>query len=833
MKTTKYLFPVLALGSMLFTASCQMEDPDPDRITGEVDFTITAGIPGGISTYAPAGTGSHNGGAVLLDPAKYDLRYIMQAYDMDGKLAYSATQYVSDDFTTQSVVFEARLIAKEYNFVFWADFVENGKTEDYYYKTVDDKGNIDLRNITYAKDPVFTDDAMDAYTRVQAVDLSAQNQNISEIKLQRPFGKLRLIATDQLSGNLQDDELPASTELTYASGTTVPDIFNALTGKAGGNTREISTVSSTSVQEDAVVNGTTYTGAYFLIANYIFASDANTGYAMDVTVKDKARNITGTRSLSQIPIVKNKLTTVIGNFYSNSSTLEVIVEDPFEQPETQIDPEAGEKMKEALAQGGTFTLTCDIDITEQSGIQVPAGVTSTLDLNGYTISATNSNSGNIKVYGALTIKDSKNGKIVAANDYSSTNASGIISVIGENASLTMEGGYIYAVRDNAVDNGQFGVVLNDGGDFTMTGGKIEAGWYAVSGNGTDNTQNSVIEIKGGELISTSDYAIYLPQSGTTDITGGTVNGAAGAVSIRRGTLNISGEAKILSNGEGNTGDWGDGTGNQPNCGIMVDPAYGACTVNIAGGTFSTAQNVIVFNQNAAHASESTVNVSAGTFSDPTPLAYLEKNADVKVVLEKDFAGPGLGIFKNGNGDAASVEIDLGGKQWILGDEPLFGSTGTVSQYFHLEKDATVTFKNGTLVTENSGSGKMLFQNYCKLTLDGVSVTGGSACEYVISNNNGECNIINSTITAAKGNCAFDVYSFSSYEGVTVTVEGESIINGRVEFGGDNNKKNGKLIVNGGTFNGDLIVTAQYYDEANPNIILNEGTFNGNGWENYK
>ena len=165
------------------------------------------------------------------------------------------------------------------------------------------------------------------------------------------------------------------------------------------------------------------------------------------------------------------------------------------------------------------------------------------------------------MYGALTIKDSKNGKIVAENDYSSTNASGIISVIGENASLTMESGYIYAVRDDAVKNGQFGVALYDGADFTMTGGKIEAGWYAIAGHGNNSTQNSVIEIKGGELISTSDYAIYLPQSGTTDITGGTVNGAAGAVSIRRGTLNISGDAVLLSNGEGYTGDWGDGTGN--------------------------------------------------------------------------------------------------------------------------------------------------------------------------------------------------------------------------------------------------------------------------------
>lgn len=832
----KIILSALAIGGLLFAASCQMDESGSGTLTGEVDFTITAGIPGGISTYAPAGSGSHNGGAMLLDPDNYDLRYIMQAYDeKTGKLAYNATQYVSDYFTTQQVVFEARLIAKKYKFVFWADFVPEGHTADYYYKTTDAKGNIDLSDITYARPPVFTDDAMDAYTNVVEVNLSAQNQNITDIKLQRPFGKLRLIATDQLSGDLQDDELPAKTEIKYADGTTVPDVFNALTGIASGNTRTISSSSITSVsmQEDAVVGGTTYTGAYFLIANYIFAADANTGYAMDVTVKDQAGNTTGVRSLSQIPIVKNKLTTVIGNFYSNSSTLEVIIEDPFKEPENEIDLEAAEKMKYALATGEPFTLSCDIDITASSDIIVPEGITSTIDLNGYTIKAANGTPGNIRVYGSLTIKDSKGGRIVAENDYSLPDYStGIIYVSGEDASLTMEGGYIYAVRDNAVKNGQFGVALNDGADFTMTGGKIEAGWYAIAGNGNNSTQKSVIKIQGGELISTSDYAIYLPQSGTTDITGGTVNGAAGAVSIRRGTLNISDNAVLLSDGEGYTGDWGDGTGNQPNCGIMVDPAYGACTVNISGGTISTVQDAMKFKQDAKYASESTVQVSAGTFSDPTPLAFLKKEANVKVVLEKDYSGPGLGIFKNGNGNAASVEIDLGGNQWTLNDNPLFGSTGTVSQYFHLEKDATVVFRNGTLVPENSASGKMLIQNYSNLTLDGVTITGGSTCEYVVSNNNGSCNIINSTITATEGKCAFDVFSFSSYEGVTVTVGGESVINGRVEFGGDNNKMNGRLIVNGGTFNGNLVVTEGYYNADVPNIILNGGTFNGTGWENY-
>ena len=55
----------------------------------------------------------------------------------------------------------------------------------------------------------------------------------------------------------------------------------------------------------------------------------------------------------------------------------------------------------------------------------------------------------------------------------------------------------------------------------------------------------------------------------------------------------------------------------------------------------------------------------------------------------------------------------------------------------------------------------------------------------------------------------------------------------MEFGGNNGKKTGELIVEGGTFNGDLVVTPEYYDSENPNIILNGGTFNGNGWEDYK
>ena len=482
----KILLSVLALGGLLFASSCQMQEPESGKLTGEVDFTITAGIPGGISTYAPAGTGSHNGGAVLLDADDYDLRYIMQVCDMDGKLAYSDTKYVNSDFTSQSVVFEARLIAKKYNFVFWADFVPEDSKQDNYYKTVDADGNLNLRKITYAIEPVFTDDAMDAYTKVVEVDLSAQNQNIKDIKLQRPFGKLRLIATDQLSGDLQNEELPASTELAYASGTTVPDMFDALTGLASGDTRAISKVSSASVQEDAVVNGTTYnTGAYFLIANYIFAADGNTGYAMDVTVKDKNKKVIGVRSLSQIPIVKNKLTTVIGNFYSNSSTLEVIVEDPFEQPEIYIN----QALLDAAENGGEVTLDADCIFTaDMPALVVAPGKTLTVNLNGHTIESQVKNQDAIKVNGGTLIVNG-NGDIKATGDGSNYAVWAV-----NDSKVILNGGNYYGngACIQAKDNAQIEI---NGGYYKV--GQPYNGVYFVI-NLQDNNPNTIV-VTGGQF----------------------------------------------------------------------------------------------------------------------------------------------------------------------------------------------------------------------------------------------------------------------------------------------------------------------------------------------
>lgn len=323
--------------------SCQRETIDAGALTGEVEFTVTAGIPGGISTYAdPVAAFSHNGGAVNVDPDKYDLRYILEVYTKDQTpvRVYRKTVIVPGNFTTTDVTITARLVAKKYDFVFWADFVledSNEDTEGLYYDTDP------LTAISYKEDTELEDlasEAIDAYFHTQEVDLST-NQNISGIKLHRPFGKIRLLATDRISDGAVQSEYPAEASVDFGNAT-VPASFNALTGLPLEQTITIGQLTAASTKENALVNGDEYPDSYLLGYYYIFAADQSTSYSMDVTCYDQNNNGIGTRNLSSIPLQKNKLTTVIGNFYTSESSLEIIVEDPFEDAVYEVKADATE-----------------------------------------------------------------------------------------------------------------------------------------------------------------------------------------------------------------------------------------------------------------------------------------------------------------------------------------------------------------------------------------------------------------------------------------------------------------------------------------------------------
>lgn len=199
-----------------------------------------------------------------------------------------------------------------------------------------------------------------------------------------------------------------------------------------------------------------------------------------------------------------------------------------------------------------------------------------------------------------------------------------------------------------------------------------------------------------------------------------------------------------------------------------------------------------------------------------------------VKLLKSCSGNGIKI-ETKNFANAGLTVDFGGCTYAVGGV-LVGSAGTGTNAFQLLKGGKVTFRNGTIVgvTEGTkpaedtpnwhGAPAIVIQNYCDLTLKDMTVSGGDETIYTVSNNHGNVVIEDSIINAgnAKGSgygpFAFDVCGYSTYDGVSVTVKGNSSINGDIEVSRSaNNTKDVKLALESGAINGKLKIDSTIKD----------------------
>lgn len=191
-----------------------------------------------------------------------------------------------------------------------------------------------------------------------------------------------------------------------------------------------------------------------------------------------------------------------------------------------------------------------------------------------------------------------------------------------------------------------------------------------------------------------------------------------------------------------------------------------------------------------------------------------------VTLLKSCSGNGIRI-ETGNFATKGLTVDFGSCTYTVGGV-LVGSSGTGTNAFQLLEGGKITFQNGTIegVTEGTkpaedtpnwhGAPAIVIQNYCDLTLKDMTVSGGDETVYTVSNNHGDVVIENSIINAGNakgygvGPYAFDVCGYSAYDGVSVTVKGNSTINGDIEVSRSaNNTKDVKLALESGTISGKL------------------------------
>ena len=271
----------------------------------------------------------------------------------------------------------------------------------------------------------------------------------------------------------------------------------------------------------------------------------------------------------------------------------------------------------AAAAGQTVKVLNDVDMTTDGNLTVNVGKDIVLDMNGHSIKGANADYKNILVSGKLTLMDSKEnstGKIYAETPYQYGVYDKPLVYVGSKGEFVMESGHIYSViPEKTADNGQFGIGAYDNSTVTINGGTVESGWYAIAGNGS-GVQTTAITINGGTLVSTSDYAIYHPQFGTFTINdGAVVYGAAGAIAMKRGNLVVNG-GTLTSKGIGDTGTWGDGTGNLGKAALNFCAPYGDVAATIKGGTITAEGDAVLIDAKPTAGKTVTLAIEGGKYS---------------------------------------------------------------------------------------------------------------------------------------------------------------------------------------------------------------------------
>ena len=268
---------------------------------------------------------------------------------------------------------------------------------------------------------------------------------------------------------------------------------------------------------------------------------------------------------------------------------------------------------DATAGQTVVTLINDVDLTTDDELEVGKLQNIVLDMNGHSIKGANANHKNIYVSGKLTLKDSKEnstGKIYAETPYQDgVYDKPLVEVIND-GEFVMESGHINSV---SAGNHQFVIGAYYDSKVIINGGTIESGWYAINGS-NDEYQSPTITINGGTLVSTSSYAISHPQSGTLTInSGAVVYGAGGAIDMKRGNLVVYGGI-MTSKGKGDTGKWGEGTGDPDKAALNFCKPYGNVTATIKGGTITAAGDAVLTDDQPTEGKTVTLAIEDGTYS---------------------------------------------------------------------------------------------------------------------------------------------------------------------------------------------------------------------------
>lgn len=508
------------------------------RLTVNADIAYTRAVNSYDSAY---GAIDYLQGASAADINKEDwsevnLRYTLEVYDWvdtDAGQKYGTPikermVKIVDEY--EPVFFDLRVVPdRKYRFVVFADFVPNDVTDATHRPTTTEQANIGfahtigetLADITIKEDAI-NKECTDAYFGTK--DIVIENTTKVSITLKRPYGKMRVVATDLAEINLMVD--PRAVKVEYT--TPHPTMFNAVTGDVATieNTKTIFTSELFGTNSDMskhlytagldAKTTTTDSGKVkhshmTLFTDYILATETQRSIQFTMSVyetydfnKDEGLMIKSTSFNTEIPIARNFLTTVIGNVLTSGAEVKVFIDDNF-AGETVVDNEG------AIAAHYYATLAGALN-----------------DINSNTI-------------GSGASSDNSNAQVVVYNDGGLLRCRLLADVY--NMSATIDNECLIELNGHTITSEEDKPLFNITKSCKIVGGQLNG---VAKGAGTRISPYTFINVEAGAQLEMSECT-----TSVNDDNGGTISAImvaeGGSAKITNSDVTITSKSGLMSN----------------------------------------------------------------------------------------------------------------------------------------------------------------------------------------------------------------------------------------------------------------------------------------------
>lgn len=266
------------LTSMIFLFACEKEE------TGENLVSVSIGV--NARKQMEGELGARSSAEKEVDWTSHDVRYILEVW-IGGKERVSRSVMTAGDMDSP-VNFNIRLIPGEYDFLCWADIVSTSPEAGGCYDAED------LRAVKIKGNYVGADVNRDAFAWRERGSFSSDFS--LSATLVRPFAKL-VLANNKTSNSGGE----TAVALTFGKGVFM-DTYNVMTGEANssGESSPQPTYPSTKSSDN------------FLAWDYFFVPESG---RMSFKVSESGG---AEKQVSDIPLKRNTITRVIGNFVINN-----------------------------------------------------------------------------------------------------------------------------------------------------------------------------------------------------------------------------------------------------------------------------------------------------------------------------------------------------------------------------------------------------------------------------------------------------------------------------------------------------------------------------------